>query len=39
MSAYGSFYSDDKMWTLATFVRRMNNLSPAVLAGIQAKNR
>lgn len=38
MSAYGLFYSDEKMWTLAAFVKRMNNLPPTVLAGIQAKN-
>jgi mono/diheme cytochrome c family protein len=38
MSAYGAFYSDQKMWTLAVFVKRMNHLPPTVLAGIQAKS-
>jgi len=38
MSAYGPFFSDEKMWSLAAFVKRMNNLSPAVLAGIQTKH-
>jgi mono/diheme cytochrome c family protein len=38
MSAYGPFYSDEKMWTLAAFVKRANNLPPAVLEGIQSKN-
>jgi len=38
MSAYGPFYSDEKMWTLAAFVKRMNNLPPTVLENIQPKN-
>lgn len=37
MSAYGPFYSDQQIWTLATFVKRMNNLSPALLEGIRPK--
>jgi thiosulfate dehydrogenase len=37
MSAYGPFYSEKEMWTLAAFVKRMQNLSPAVLQGIQTK--
>jgi cytochrome c553 len=36
MSAYGAFYSDQEMWTLAAFVKRMNNLPPTVLAGGEA---
>jgi len=36
MSAYR--YSDEETWTLAAFVKRMNNLPPTVLAGIQPKN-
>lgn len=38
MSAYGPFYSDQQMWTVAAFVKRMNNLPPTVLEGIQTKN-
>jgi mono/diheme cytochrome c family protein len=37
MSAYGSFYSEKEMWTLAAFVKRMKDLPQAVLQGIQAK--
>ena len=37
MSAYGPFYSEKEMWNLAAFVKRMQNLSPAVLQGIQSK--
>jgi mono/diheme cytochrome c family protein len=37
MSAYGPFYSEREMWTLAAFVKRMQHLSPAVLQGIQLK--
>jgi hypothetical protein len=38
MSAYGALFdSDEQMWLLATFVKRMNSLPPTVLAGIQAK--
>ena len=37
MSAYGPFYSEKEMWNLAAFVKRMQNLSPAVLQGIQPK--
>jgi mono/diheme cytochrome c family protein len=38
MSAYGIFYSEEQMWTLATFVKRAKNLPPAVLESIQPKN-
>lgn len=38
MSAYGPFYTDEKMWSLAAFVKRMNNLPSTVLEGIQPKN-
>jgi cytochrome c553 len=37
MSAYGPFYSEKEMWNLAAFVKRMQNLSPAVLQGIHSK--
>ena len=37
MSAYGPFYSEKEMWNLAAFVKHMQNLSPAVLQGIQPK--
>jgi mono/diheme cytochrome c family protein len=37
MSAYGPFYSDKEMWTLAAFVKRMKDLPSAVLEGIQHK--
>jgi len=37
MSAYGPFYNDNQLWALAAFVRRINNLSPAELQAIQAK--
>jgi mono/diheme cytochrome c family protein len=29
------FYSDEKLWLLAAFIKRVNNLSPSVLEGIQ----
>ncbi len=38
MSAYGIFYSDETIWTLAVFLKRMDHLSPAVLADIQVKD-
>jgi thiosulfate dehydrogenase len=37
MSAYGRFYSEKEIWSLAAFVKRMKNLPPAVVTGIQAK--
>jgi mono/diheme cytochrome c family protein len=38
MSAYGPLFdSDEQLWLLATFVKRINNLPPTVLVGIQAK--
>jgi mono/diheme cytochrome c family protein len=37
MSAYGPFYSEKEMWTLAALVKHMQNLPPAVLQGIQPK--
>jgi mono/diheme cytochrome c family protein len=37
MSAYGPFYSEKEMWTLASFLHRINNLPPGVLERIQAK--
>jgi mono/diheme cytochrome c family protein len=29
------FYSDEKLWLLAAFIKRVNNLSPSMLEGIQ----
>lgn len=37
MSAYGPFYSDKEMWALASFLRQIDHLPPAVLERIQAK--
>lgn len=37
MSAYGPFYSDQQMWALASFLRRINRLPPGVWERIQAK--
>jgi mono/diheme cytochrome c family protein len=37
MSAYGRFYSDKQMWALASFLRRIDRLPPAVLKRIQPK--
>ena len=38
MSAYGPFYSDKELWTLASFLRRIDNLPPGLLERIQTKN-
>src|SRR5579871_4836400 len=35
MSAYGSFYKEDQLWSLAAFVRRINTLTPAEIQSIQ----
>lgn len=37
MSAYGPFYSDKQMWALASFLRHIDRLPPAVLKRIQPK--
>jgi mono/diheme cytochrome c family protein len=37
MSAYGPFYSEKEMWSIASFLRRINNLPPGMLDRIQAK--
>ena len=37
MSAYGPFYSEKQLWTIASFLRRINHLPPGVLERIQAK--
>ena len=29
------FYSDEELWLLAAFIKRVNNLSPSILEGIQ----
>jgi mono/diheme cytochrome c family protein len=35
MSAYGPFYKEDQLWSLAAFIHRINNLSPAEIESIQ----
>jgi mono/diheme cytochrome c family protein len=35
MSAYGSFYKDDQLWSLAAFIRHIDKLTPAEIAAIQ----
>jgi mono/diheme cytochrome c family protein len=35
MSAYGPFYKEDELWSLAAFIRRINTLTPAELQAIQ----
>jgi mono/diheme cytochrome c family protein len=37
MSAYGPFYTDQKLWNLAEFVGRMKDLPPGVLQALKAK--
>ena len=37
MSAYGPFYSDQQLWALASFVRRIDNLPAGLMERIQAK--
>lgn len=37
MSAYGPFYSDQRMWDIAGFIEHIKNLPPRVLEEIQAK--
>jgi mono/diheme cytochrome c family protein len=37
MSAYGPFYSEKQLWSLAAFLRRINNLPPGVLDKIRSK--
>jgi mono/diheme cytochrome c family protein len=37
MSAYGPFYSEKELWSITSFLRRINNLSPGMLERIQAK--
>jgi mono/diheme cytochrome c family protein len=37
MSAYGPFYTDQKMWNLAEFVGRMRELPPAVKTALHVK--
>jgi len=37
MSAYGPFYSEKQLWSLAAFLRRINKLPPGVLDRIVAK--
>ena len=39
MSAYGPFYSDRELWSLAAFLRRINNLPPEVLSAIQTNKK
>lgn len=37
MSAYGPFYSEKQLWSLAAFLRRINNLPPEVIDNIRNK--
>ena len=37
MSAYGPFYSEKQLWSLAAFLRRINNLPPDIVDKIRAK--
>lgn len=37
MSAYGPFYSEKQLWSLAAFLRRINNLPPGVVDKIRSK--
>jgi hypothetical protein len=37
MSAYGPFYSDQQLWALARFVRRIDNFPAGLMERIQAK--
>lgn len=36
MSAYGSFYTEDQLWSLAAFIRHIDKLTPAELQSIQS---
>ncbi|HEY1924107.1 MAG TPA: cytochrome c [Candidatus Acidoferrum sp.] len=35
MSAYGPFYKEDQLWSLAAFIHRINTLTPAEIQSIQ----
>jgi mono/diheme cytochrome c family protein len=35
MSAYGSFYKEEQLWSLAAFIHRIDKLTPAELQAIQ----
>jgi mono/diheme cytochrome c family protein len=35
MSAYGSFYEEEQLWSLAAFIRRINTLTPAEIQSLQ----
>jgi mono/diheme cytochrome c family protein len=37
MSAYGPFYSEKELWSLAAFLRRIDNLHPGMIERIKAK--
>ena len=37
MSAYGPFYSEKQLWSLAAFLRRINHLPPGMIEKIRAK--
>jgi mono/diheme cytochrome c family protein len=37
MSAYGPFYSEEKLWALAAFLHRINNLPPGVVESLRPK--
>jgi mono/diheme cytochrome c family protein len=37
MSAYGPFYSEKELWSLAAFLRRIDKLSPEMIEKIKSK--
>jgi mono/diheme cytochrome c family protein len=39
MSAYGPFYSEKKLWALAAFLHRINNLPPGVVENLRPKKK
>jgi len=39
MSAYGPFYKEEQLWSLAAFIRRINTLTPSEIQAIQAQKR
>jgi mono/diheme cytochrome c family protein len=39
MSAYGSFYDDEQLWSLAAFIRHIDKLTPAEIEAIKPQKR
>jgi hypothetical protein len=37
MSAYGPFYSENELWSLAAFLRRIDKLPPEMIEKMRAK--